>query len=130
MSGEDWELFLQKDKKRIQSWGVRWLNVAGIVILIKSMLLSLSVYLGSRLLAPKNIIHSISSLIKNLVNWNTTRFLNNLGGLAIKDPEYMNLDFGSKLVYVFYVLCSCIVYFLCLRIRMQVVRIFRHIGYS
>jgi len=33
-------------------------------------------------------------------------------------------DLGENLcVYVFYVLCSCIVYFLCFRIRMQVISV-------
>jgi len=32
-------------------------------------------------------------------NWNIVRLLKEWGGLAIKDPEFMNLNLGAKLVW-------------------------------
>lgn len=101
---------MHKIKIRIQSWRAMCLNLFGRVTLIKSVLSSLPVYLGSGLLPPKDIIHSLSSLIvkfllqgrKNnenkchLVNWKMVRQPKNIGALAIKDHEFMNLVLGAK----------------------------------
>ena len=112
-SQEDWENVIQKIRKRVHSWGVRWLNLVRRVILIKYVLSSLPVYLGVGLLVLSYINQQISRLIQKLlwkggkgndhkfqlVNWNLDKQPKNLGGLAIKDLELMNLPLGTKLVW-------------------------------
>jgi hypothetical protein len=108
-----WQEVRSKKKKKILQWGVRWLNPTGKIILIKSTLSSLTIFQCATLLAPKGVVDQISKLIKffhfeggktnskkfQLVNWSTVFFPLNHGGLAIRDPFFMNLALGEKFVW-------------------------------
>jgi hypothetical protein len=63
LPGEFWQLSLQKVKEKMESWGSRWLNPAGRVVLIKSVLSALPIFQFSSLLAPKGILKDLAQLI-------------------------------------------------------------------
>ena len=54
-----WMPLLDKLKLRIQAWGASWLNTAGKIILIKSVLTSMPLFQHSILLAPKTFLSKI-----------------------------------------------------------------------
>lgn len=54
-SSGDWDEALHKFKKKINSLGARWLNLAGIIVLMKYVVSSLSIFQCSILLAPKGV---------------------------------------------------------------------------
>ena len=58
-----WLPLLDKLKNKIQAWGAKWLNRAGKVILMNSVLAILPIYQCSVLLAPKNITNKITELL-------------------------------------------------------------------
>lgn len=108
-----WMPLPDKLKPRIQAWGASWLNNAGMVILMKYVLISLPVYQNSILLAPKTFISKVDGLLRrflweggknneitlHLVNWDTIKkpFLE--GGLQMWDLAIQNLALGSKLLW-------------------------------
>ena len=106
-----WIPVVQKIKDKIQSLGSKWLNLAGKTILIQSILSSYPIYTSSMVLAPKNIINSISKEIRrflwqggkvqtkkfHLVKWDMVKRAKNQGGLGIGDPELMNKAMGAKM---------------------------------
>ena len=59
-----WLPLLDKLKNKIQAWGASWLNKAGKIILINSVLTSLPIYQCSVLLAPKTITNKIEELLR------------------------------------------------------------------
>jgi hypothetical protein len=59
-----WLPLLDKMKLCIQAWGATWLNLAGKVVLLKSVLTSLPIYQNSILLAPKTIVNKIDTLLR------------------------------------------------------------------
>jgi len=61
-SSEDWLPMVEKFKKKIQSWGFSWLNLAGKIVLIKYVLSSLPIFQFSAMLAP-------SSILKKMEEW-------------------------------------------------------------
>jgi hypothetical protein len=61
-----WLEIIGKISARIQNWGGRWLNPAGKIVLIKSVLSSLSIFQCSGLLAPKGILEKISRALRML----------------------------------------------------------------
>jgi hypothetical protein len=52
----NWNPLIEKLKNKINSWGARWLNLTGKVVLIKAVLASIPIYQSSLLLAPVTII--------------------------------------------------------------------------
>ena len=55
---------LDKLKIRIQAWGEAWLNLAGKVTLLKSVLSGIPVYQNTILLAPKSFISKVDALLR------------------------------------------------------------------
>jgi hypothetical protein len=47
----------------LEQWGVIWLNLAGHIVLIKSVLSALPIFQFSSLLTPQNVKSTISSLL-------------------------------------------------------------------
>lgn len=108
-----WSDIICKFKAKISKWGGHWLTKGGKVVLIKSQLSSLIIYQAAFLLAPRNIMDQISSLIRNflwqggrgndkklhLVSWETVKKPLDEGGLQIKDPSLVNLALGSKILW-------------------------------
>ena len=55
----DWNPLIEKIKKKILAWGVVWLNLAGKMVLIKSVLNSYPMYQCSMMLAPNGNLTKI-----------------------------------------------------------------------
>jgi len=102
---------LQNVKENMESWGSRWLNLAGRVVLIKSFLLDLPIFQFSSLLAPKGILKYLAQPILkflwqgksnhkkfHLVYWHTFTLPKKSGRLGIRDPEDTNIAMGPKLL--------------------------------
>jgi len=51
----------------IQNWGMNWLNLAGKVILIKSMLRAFPIYQFAVILAPESIHKKIKLIIRGFL---------------------------------------------------------------
>ena len=108
-----WTPIIQKIKDKINSLGSKWLNLAGKTVLIRSILSSYPIYTSSMVLAPRNVMNSISKEIKkflwqggktqtkkfHLINWDTVKKPKNQGGTGIRDPEHMGKAMGAKLVW-------------------------------
>jgi hypothetical protein len=112
LPGEYWQLSLQKVKENMESWGSRWLNPVGRVILIKLVLSALPLFQFSSLLAPKGVLKDMAQLIRKflwqggksnskkfyLVNWDTVSSPKKSGGLGIRDPKVENIAMGAKIL--------------------------------
>ena len=108
-----WMPLLEKLKSKIMSWGDSWLNKAGKIVLINSVLSSLPVYQASLMLAPKGIVQEIDKLLKkflweggrndgrkmHLVSWNKIKAPKWEGGLQIRDVATQNLAMGGKILW-------------------------------
>jgi hypothetical protein len=108
-----WLPLLDKLKIRIQSWGGNWLNLAGKVVLMKSVLSSLPIYQNSILLAPKMITLKIDGMLHrflweggrncerklHLVSWDKIKKPLLEGGLQIRDVATQNLAMGDKIMW-------------------------------
>ena len=108
-----WTPIVQRIKDKIQSMGSKWLNLAGKAVLIRSILSSYPIYSSSMVLAPRNVMNSISKKIKkflwqggkvqtkkfHLVKWDTVKQSKNHGGIGIRDPEQMGKAMGARLVW-------------------------------
>ena len=108
-----WMPLLEKLKSKIMSWGDSWLNKAGKIVLINSVLASLPVYQASLILAPKGIVQEIDKLLKkflweggmndgrkmHLVSWNKIKAPKWEGGLQIRDVATQNLAMGGKILW-------------------------------
>jgi hypothetical protein len=109
-SSQDWKAILDKLTNIIQSWGARWLNPVGKIVLIKSVLSALTIFQCAGLMAPKGILEKISRTLRgflweggktntkknHLVNWTTVCQPTSKGGLAIHNPSLMNIFSGRK----------------------------------
>eukprot|EP00253_Pinus_taeda_P030806 PITA_30806 len=62
-----WLPLLDKLKNKIQAWGASWLNNAGKVILMKSVLISMPLYQYSALIAPKTFLSKMDSLLRRFL---------------------------------------------------------------
>ena len=104
---------LDKLKLRIQAWGASWLNTAGKIILMKSVLTNMPLFQHSILLAPKTFLSKMDSILRrflweggknnerrlHLVNWDTIKRPTLEGGLQMRDLVAQNLALGSKLLW-------------------------------
>ena len=108
-----WLPLLDKLKNKIHAWGATWLNKAGKVILMNSVLTSLPIYQCSVLLAPKTITNRINELLCrflweggrncekkiHLVSWDKVTRPKMEGGLQIRDVATQNLAMGGKIIW-------------------------------
>jgi len=113
LPGDFWHHFMQKVKEKMETWGSRWLNPAGRVVLIKSVLLAFPLFQFSTLLALKGILKEMAQLIRkflwkggksnhekfHLVNWETITLPKKSGGLGIRDLEITNSKMGAKFLW-------------------------------
>jgi hypothetical protein len=104
---------IDKLKGRIKSWGAKWLNLAGKVVLIKAVLANILIYQSSLLLAPSTMIQKIDVLFRqflweggkknsrkiHLIRWwKVTKPLSE-GGLNLRDINAQNITLGAKLLW-------------------------------
>jgi hypothetical protein len=98
-----WKELIDKLTQRISSWTFRTLNLAGCLVLLKSILQTMSLYLFSVLAAPKWVLNSIWKIQCTflwsgennthkwaLVKWDTIFLPKNMGGLSLRDPIKSN----------------------------------------
>jgi ribonuclease HI len=108
-----WSPVIDKIKTRIQAWGASWLNLAGKLVLLNSVLASIPIYQSSIMLAPSGFISQIESLLRRflwkggnhnenklpLVSWGKVTKPYSEGGLQIRDLRSQNLALGAKLLW-------------------------------
>jgi ribonuclease HI/exonuclease III len=108
-----WLPMVDKIKHKIQVWGANWLNRAGKVVLMNSVLSSLPIYQCSVLIAPKTISNKIDALLRkflweggknnsrkfHLINWSKVKQSKFEGGLNIRDVVVHNLAMGGKMLW-------------------------------
>ena len=108
-----WAPIIQKIKTKIQTMGSKWLNLAGKMVLIQSILSSYPIYTSSMVLDPKNVMNNICKEIRkflwqggkvqtkkfHLVKWDTVKKAKRHGGLGIRDPKQMSRAMGAKMVW-------------------------------
>eukprot|EP00253_Pinus_taeda_P026904 PITA_26904 len=108
-----WMSLLDKIKNRIQAWGSSWLNNAGKLILMKSVLISMPLFQNSILLAPKTFLSKLDSLLKrflweggnnndrriHLVSWEILKSPFLEGGLQIRNLAAQNSALGAKILW-------------------------------
>jgi len=106
-------LNLQNFRDTMESWGSRWINPAGRLVLIRLVLSSLPLFQFSSLLAPKGALKDMAQIIhkflwqggksnsKNfhLVNWNIISSPKQGGVIRIKYPEVNNITIGAKILW-------------------------------
>eukprot|EP00253_Pinus_taeda_P020881 PITA_20881 len=104
-----WRSLLDKLEARLSSWTFRSLNIASRLILIKSVLQTMPLYLFSILAAPKWVLKGIHNLQRNflwgssglnrkwaLVKWSDVCQQKFNGGLGLRDPLHSNNTMGTK----------------------------------
>ena len=108
-----WLPLLDKLKNKIHAWGANWLNKAGKVVLMNSVLTSLPIYQCSVLLSPKTITNKVNELIRrflweggrncekkiHLVSWDKVMKPKMEGGLQIRNVAIQNLSMGGKILW-------------------------------
>jgi hypothetical protein len=113
LPGEAWRSIIQKLKDQFEIWGATWLNPAGRVVLIKSVLSSLPIFQFSALHAPAGIKRELAKITRkflwqggkdnekkfHMVKWEITCAPKENGGLGIRDPEKLNLALGAKVIW-------------------------------
>ena len=62
-----WQELLDKMKQRLSSWGLRPLNLPSRLILVKTIMQAMPIYLFSILLAPKSVLREIRSMQRNFL---------------------------------------------------------------
>eukprot|EP00253_Pinus_taeda_P032484 PITA_32484 len=104
-----WHSLLDKLEARLSSWTYRSLNTASRLILIKSVLQAVPLYLFSILAAPKWVLKAIRNLQRSflwgshglnrkwaLVKWVDVCQAKANGGLGLRDPLQSNSTMGAK----------------------------------
>lgn len=108
--GSQWSRNL---RKKIQSWGFSWLNLAGKTMLIKFVLSSLLIFQFSAMLAPTSILKKMDEWIRRffwkggkqndrkipLISWDKVSKPLLEGGLHFKDPRTQNIAMGAKILW-------------------------------
>jgi len=111
--GRHWQEMLDKLQRKINCWGGRWMNKAGKLILLNTVLSALPIYQFSALLAPKYVCNNMAKLLRDflweggkdnqgkfhLLNWNTILRSKQEGGLQIRDPFLVNKALGGKILW-------------------------------
>jgi hypothetical protein len=104
-----WQDLLSRLHKKLSNWTFRPLNLASRLVLLKSILQAIPLYLFSALVISKTILNVIKGLQRNflwqgslaskkwaLVTWNTICKPKDKGGLGLRDPEILNQTLGAK----------------------------------
>eukprot|EP00253_Pinus_taeda_P002079 PITA_02079 len=104
-----WQSLLEKLESRLNLWTHRTLNLVSRVVLIKSVLQAMPLYMFSSLAAPKWVLKQIRNLQRSflwgsmttnrkwaLVKWTTVCMPKNRGGIGLRDPEHRNTIMGAK----------------------------------
>eukprot|EP00253_Pinus_taeda_P024197 PITA_24197 len=107
---KNWQGVLDKLSNKVANWAFRTLNIAGRIVLAKSVLQAIPVYPLSIMAAPLGICIRIREIIRNfiwrgadqkkkwaLASWSQLTERKEKGGLGLRDPEILNKVLGAKL---------------------------------
>eukprot|EP00253_Pinus_taeda_P016878 PITA_16878 len=100
---KNWQGIIDKLRNKVANWAFRTLNIAGQIVLAKSVLQAIPVYPLSIMAAPLGICARIRELIRNfiwrgadqkkkwaLASWSQLTERKEKGGLGLRDPETLN----------------------------------------
>lgn len=103
-----WQGVIDKLKNIISNWAFRTLNIAGRVVLVKSVLQSIPIYPLSIMAAPAGVCAKMREIMRKfmwggidqrkkwaLVSWNHLTERKEKGGLGMRDPEKIEQGFRS-----------------------------------
>eukprot|EP00253_Pinus_taeda_P008746 PITA_08746 len=106
----NWQGVLDKLSNKVANWSFRVLNIAGRVVLAKSVLQAIPIYPLSIMAAPAGVCAKIREIIRKfiwsgsdqkkkwaLVSWSQLTERKEKGGLGLRDPEVLNRVLGAKL---------------------------------
>eukprot|EP00253_Pinus_taeda_P026017 PITA_26017 len=107
---KNWQGVLDKLSNKVANWTFKTLNIAGRIVLAKSVLQAIPIYPLSIMAAPLGICTRIREIIKNfiwrgadqkkkwaLASWSQLTERKEKGGLGLRDPEILNRVLGAKL---------------------------------
>eukprot|EP00253_Pinus_taeda_P018718 PITA_18718 len=107
---KNWQEIIDKLSNKVANWAFRTLNIAGRIVLAKSVLQTIPVYPLSIMAAPLGICARIREIIRNfiwrgadqkkkwaLASWCQLTERKEKGGLGLRDPETLNKVLGAKL---------------------------------
>jgi len=113
MKTKIWTKQIEKMKNKIQCWGMRWLNMIGRVIVIKSLLAALTIYQYAIIMASTSAHKQMELILRifmwqggkqenkkfSLVKWEQVVLPYEQGSLSIRKPGLMNAALGMKIVW-------------------------------
>eukprot|EP00253_Pinus_taeda_P011292 PITA_11292 len=107
---KNWQGVLDKLRNRVVNWAFRTLNMAGRIVLVKSVLQAIPIYPLSIMAAHLGICSKIREIMRKfiwgganhqkkwaLVSWKHLTERKEKGGLGLRDPEKLNKVLGAKL---------------------------------
>eukprot|EP00253_Pinus_taeda_P017343 PITA_17343 len=107
---KNWQGVLDKLNNKVANWAFRVLNIAGRIVLAKSVLQAIPIYPLSIMAAPLGVCAKIREIIRKfiwsgsdqkkkwaLVSWSQLTERKEKGGLGLRDPENLNRVLGAKL---------------------------------
>eukprot|EP00253_Pinus_taeda_P002560 PITA_02560 len=105
-----WRILLEKLESKLSLWTLRSLNMASRVVLIKSVLQAMPLYLFSILAAPKWVLKRLRNMQRDflwgssetnrkwaLVKWDNVCKPKTQGGIGLRDPETNNTIMNAKI---------------------------------
>eukprot|EP00253_Pinus_taeda_P004365 PITA_04365 len=107
---KNWQGVLDKLSNKVANWAFRVLNIAGRIVLAKSVLQAIPIYPISIMAALVGVCAKIREIIRKfiwsgsdqkkkwaLVSWSQLTERKEKGGLGLRDPETLNRVLGAKL---------------------------------
>jgi len=107
---KNWQGIIDKLNNRIANWAFRCLNIAGRIVLVKSVLQAIPIYSLSIMAAPSGIYTKLREIMRRfiwggteqrkkwaLASWKTLTKRKESGRLGLRDPEKINRVLGAKL---------------------------------
>ena len=106
----NWKKIMEKLRNKMAGWTFRSLNIAGRIVLLKSVLQAIPIYPLSIMAAPQGACTKIKEIYGKfiwggpnqqrkwaLVSWKSLTKRKEEGGLGFRDPEKLNKVLGAKL---------------------------------
>eukprot|EP00253_Pinus_taeda_P015937 PITA_15937 len=107
---KNWQGVLAKLKNKVANWTFRTLNIAGRIVLVKSVLQAIPIYPLSIMAVPQGVCTKIREILRKfiwggssqqkkwaLVSWKHLTKRKEEGGLGLRDPDKLNKVLGAKL---------------------------------